>query len=125
MKFWLTVSTIVTGDVITKAHMDAMKNNAVLCNMGHFDSEIQVESLKEDTTLTFDNIKPHVDHITWPDGKCVILLAEGRQVNMLCSTGHSSFVMSISFTNQVGREREGERESEREKVRELGRVAKC
>lgn len=85
-------------DVITRAHMDAMKNNAIVCNIGHFDTEIDVASIKN---CTWENIKPQVDHIIFPDGKRIILLAEGRLVNLGCGTGHPSYVMSNSFTNQV------------------------
>lgn len=84
--------------VIEHEHMVMMKNNAILCNIGHFDSEIDVASLKQ---YAWENIKPQVDHIIFPDGKRIILLAEGRLVNLGCATGHASFVMSMSFTNQV------------------------
>ncbi|WP_440996467.1 adenosylhomocysteinase [Arhodomonas sp. SL1] len=84
--------------VITHEHMKAMKNEAIVCNIGHFDNEIDVASLQQ---YEWDNIKPQVDHITFPDGKKIILLAEGRLVNLGCGTGHPSFVMSNSFTNQV------------------------
>ncbi len=84
--------------VVTGSHMERMKNEAILCNIGHFDNEIDVAYLKQ---YTWDNIKPQVDHITFPDGKRLILLAEGRLVNLGCATGHPSFVMSNSFTNQV------------------------
>ncbi len=85
-------------NVITHDHMVRMKNNAIVCNIGHFDSEIDVASLKK---YQWDNIKPQVDHIIFPSGKRLILLAEGRLVNLGCGTGHPSFVMSSSFTNQV------------------------
>jgi adenosylhomocysteinase len=85
-------------DVITRAHMAAMKNNAIVCNIGHFDTEIDVASIKD---CEWENIKPQVDHVIFPDGKRIILLAEGRLVNLGCGTGHPSFVMSNSFTNQV------------------------
>ena len=85
-------------DVITHDHMKRMKNNAIVCNIGHFDNEIDVASLKK---YTWENIKPQVDHIIFPDGKRIILLAEGRLVNLGCGTGHPSYVMSSSFTNQV------------------------
>jgi adenosylhomocysteinase len=85
-------------NVITHDHMVRMKNNAIVCNIGHFDSEIDVASLKQ---YKWDNIKPQVDHIIFPSGKRLILLAEGRLVNLGCGTGHPSFVMSTSFTNQV------------------------
>jgi len=89
-----------TGNVsvITHAHMARMKNQAIVCNIGHFDSEIEVASLKQ---YRWENIKPQVDHIIFPDGKRIILLAEGRLVNLGCATGHPSFVMSNSFTNQT------------------------
>ena len=85
-------------DVITLDHMRAMKDRAIVCNIGHFDSEIQVSALRN---MQWETIKPQVDEITFPDGKRVILLAEGRLVNLGCATGHPSFVMSASFTNQV------------------------
>jgi len=84
--------------VITHEHMKAMKNNAIVCNIGHFDSEIQIAALRE---YKWDNIKPQVDHVIFPDGKKIIVLAEGRLVNLGCATGHPSFVMSNSFCNQV------------------------
>jgi adenosylhomocysteinase len=84
--------------VITHAHMKAMKNQAIVCNIGHFDNEIDVASLKK---YQWENIKPQVDHVIFPDGKRLILLAEGRLVNLGCATGHPSFVMSNSFSNQV------------------------
>ncbi len=84
--------------VITHEHMAAMKHQAIVCNIGHFDNEIDVASLKE---YQWENIKPQVDHIIFPDGRRIILLAEGRLVNLGCATGHPSFVMSNSFTNQV------------------------
>jgi adenosylhomocysteinase len=85
-------------DVITLDHMRQMKDRAIVCNIGHFDSEIQVASLRN---YKWQNIKPQVDEIQFPDGKRLILLAEGRLVNLGCATGHPSFVMSASFTNQV------------------------
>ncbi|HET8701640.1 MAG TPA: adenosylhomocysteinase [Nitrococcus sp.] len=84
--------------VINQSHMARMKNQAILCNIGHFDSELDVASLRQ---YTWENIKPQVDHVIFPDGKRIILLAEGRLVNLGCATGHPSFVMSNSFTNQV------------------------
>jgi adenosylhomocysteinase len=84
--------------VIGHDHMAAMKHQAIVCNIGHFDNEIDVASLKQ---YEWENIKPQVDHIIFPDGKRIILLAEGRLVNLGCATGHPSFVMSNSFTNQV------------------------
>lgn len=86
--------------VITYDHMQAMKENAIVCNIGHFDTEIDVASLTEHG-CTFDEIKPQVDHVIFPDGKRIILLARGRLVNLGCATGHPSFVMSNSFTNQI------------------------
>ncbi|HOV03979.1 MAG TPA: adenosylhomocysteinase, partial [Kaistiaceae bacterium] len=85
-------------DVINIDHMRAMKDRAIVCNIGHFDSEIQVAALKN---LKWTNIKPQVDEIEFADGKKIILLAEGRLVNLGCATGHPSFVMSASFTNQT------------------------
>jgi len=84
--------------VITHDHMKRMKHNAIVCNIGHFDSEIEIAALKQ---YTWDNIKPQVDHVIFPDGKRLIILAEGRLVNLGCGTGHPSFVMSSSFTNQT------------------------
>jgi adenosylhomocysteinase len=84
--------------VVTHAHMLAMKDQAILCNIGHFDSEIDVQSLR---AYPWENIKPQVDHVLFPNGKRLIILAEGRLVNLGCATGHPSFVMSASFTNQV------------------------
>ena len=85
-------------DVITLEHMRGMKDRAIVCNIGHFDSEIEISALKN---YTWDQIKPQVDQITFPGGKKIIVLAEGRLVNLGCATGHPSFVMSASFTNQV------------------------
>lgn len=97
-----TIDIFVTAtgnyNVITHDHMAAMKDQAIVCNIGHFDNEIDVASLKQ---YQWENIKPQVDHIIFPDGKRIILLAEGRLVNLGCATGHPSFVMSNSFTNQV------------------------
>ncbi|HZP39859.1 MAG TPA: adenosylhomocysteinase [Methylomirabilota bacterium] len=84
--------------VITHEHMKRMKNNAIVCNIGHFDSEIDIASLRQ---YRWENIKPQVDHVIFPDGKRIILLAEGRLVNLGCATGHPSYVMSSSFANQV------------------------
>ncbi|GBE12410.1 adenosylhomocysteinase [bacterium BMS3Bbin14] len=84
--------------VITRAHMEVMKDQAIVCNIGHFDAEIDIAGLRD---LEWENIKPQVDHVIFPDGKRIIVLAEGRLVNLGCATGHSSFVMSNSFTNQV------------------------
>ncbi len=84
--------------VITRAHMEAMPDQAIVCNIGHFDSEIDIAGIRN---LPWENIKPQVDHVIFPDGKRLIVLAEGRLVNLGCATGHPSFVMSNSFTNQV------------------------
>jgi adenosylhomocysteinase len=96
------VDIIVTATgnyhVVTHAHMERMKDQAILCNIGHFDSEIDIESLR---AYTWDNVKPQVDQVIFPDGKRLTVLAEGRLVNLGCATGHPSFVMSASFTNQV------------------------
>ena len=85
-------------DVITLDHMRAMKDRAIVCNIGHFDSEIQISALEN---LTWEEVKPQVDEVVFPDGKRLIVLAKGRLVNLGCATGHPSFVMSASFTNQV------------------------
>jgi adenosylhomocysteinase len=100
---WGDIFVTTTGnvDVITRSHMDRMKDQAIVCNIGHFDSEIQVDSLFSDASLEVQEIKPQVDQIIWPDGKSIILLAKGRLVNLGCATGHPSFVMSNSFANQV------------------------
>ena len=92
------VTTTGNIDIITHDHMAAMKNEAIVCNIGHFDSEIGIASLRQ---YDWDNIKPQVDHVIFPDGKKIVILAEGRLVNLGCATGHPSFVMSASFTNQV------------------------
>ncbi len=92
------VTTTGNLNVITHDHMVAMKNEAIVCNIGHFDSEIDIASLRQ---YTWENIKPQVDHVIFPDGKRLTVLAEGRLVNLGCATGHPSFVMSASFTNQV------------------------
>jgi adenosylhomocysteinase len=84
--------------VITHEHMKRMKNNAIVCNIGHFDNEIDIAALKK---YKWENIKPQVDHIIFPDGKRIIMLAEGRLVNLGCGTGHPSYVMSSSFANQT------------------------
>ncbi len=84
--------------VISRKHMEAMPNEAIVCNIGHFDSEIDIAGIRD---LEWDTIKPQVDHVIFPDGKKIIVLAEGRLVNLGCATGHPSFVMSNSFTNQV------------------------
>ncbi len=92
------VTTTGNKDIITHDHMAAMKDQAIVCNIGHFDNEIQVDSLRQ---YEWINIKPQVDQIVFPDGHRITLLAEGRLVNLGCATGHPSFVMSNSFTNQV------------------------
>jgi adenosylhomocysteinase len=92
------VTTTGNFHVITHDHMKKMKNNAIVCNIGHFDNEIDVAALKQ---YKWENIKPQVDHVIFPDGKRIILLAEGRLVNLGCATGHPSYVMSSSFANQT------------------------
>jgi adenosylhomocysteinase len=92
------VTTTGNVDVITVDHMRAMKDRAIVCNIGHFDSEIQIEGLRN---FKWHNVKPQVDEVEFPDGKRIIVLAEGRLVNLGCATGHPSFVMSASFTNQT------------------------
>lgn len=92
------VTTTGNADVITLEHMRAMKDRAIVCNIGHFDTEIQIEALQN---FKWDEIKPQVDEVTFPDGKRLIVLAKGRLVNLGCAMGHPSFVMSASFTNQV------------------------
>ncbi len=88
-------------DVIRKEHLDAMKSNAIVCNIGHFDSEIEIAALVNDPKIKKIEIKPQVDKFVYPNGKAIIVLAEGRLVNLGCAHGHPSFVMSNSFTNQV------------------------
>jgi len=95
------VTTTGNVDVITVAHMERMKDQAIVCNIGHFDNEIQVEPLNERQDIKRTNIKPQVDKFTFADGHEIFLLAEGRLVNLGCATGHPSFVMSNSFSNQV------------------------
>jgi adenosylhomocysteinase len=95
------VTTTGNIDVITREHMDRMKSGAIVCNIGHFDSEVQVGALYKDANLKRIEIKPQVDQFAWPDGKVLYVLAEGRLVNLGCASGHPSFVMSASFTNQV------------------------
>ena len=92
------VTATGNASVINYDHMEAMKDQAIVCNIGHFDNEIDVDSIKK---CKWDNIKPQVDHIEFSDGKKIILLAEGRLINLGCATGHPSYVMSASFTNQV------------------------
>lgn len=96
----IDILVTATGNfhVVTHKHMLAMKDQAILCNIGHFDSEIDIQSLR---AYPWDNIKPQVDHVVFPNGKRLIVLAEGRLVNLGCAMGHPSFVMSASFTNQV------------------------
>jgi len=98
----IVVTATGCADVVTFEHMQAMKNEAILCNIGHFDSEIQMSRLTDPKNgVTEESIKPQVDHFIFPDGKKIIVLARGRLVNLGCATGHPSFVMSASFTNQV------------------------
>jgi adenosylhomocysteinase len=92
------VTTTGNFNIITHDHMAAMKDQAIVCNIGHFDNEIDIAGVKK---YQWENIKPQVDHIIFPDGKRIIMLAEGRLVNLGCATGHPSFVMSNSFSNQV------------------------
>jgi adenosylhomocysteinase len=92
------VTATGNDSVITLEHMKQMKDQSIICNIGHFDSEIDIADLRQ---YRWENIKPQVDHVIFPDGKRLIVLAEGRLVNLGCATGHSSFVMSTSFTNQV------------------------
>ncbi|HET9835974.1 MAG TPA: adenosylhomocysteinase, partial [Rhodanobacteraceae bacterium] len=93
------VTTTGNRDVITLEHMQRMKNNALVCNIGHFDNEIQVDRLQQ--TATHENIKPQVDRYTFANGNSIYLLAEGRLVNLGCAHGHPAFVMSNSFSNQT------------------------
>jgi adenosylhomocysteinase len=95
------VTTTGNKDIITKDHMYQMRDQAVVCNIGHFDNEIQVNALNDDELVTKENIKPQLDRYSFPDGHQVFMLAEGRLMNLGCATGHPSFVMSNSFTNQV------------------------
>ncbi|MGQ2810778.1 adenosylhomocysteinase, partial [Leptospira interrogans] len=97
----IVVTATGNDDIITLEHMKAMKDGAILCNIGHFDTEIQMSRLNNEKGVTKKEIKPQVDKYTFPDGKSIIVLAEGRLVNLGCATGHPSFVMSCSFTNQV------------------------
>jgi adenosylhomocysteinase len=92
------VTATGNADVITLEHMRAMKDRAIVCNIGHFDSEIQIDALKN---YKWDEVKPQVDEVVFPDGKRLIVLAKGRLVNLGCATGHPSFIMSASFANQV------------------------
>src|SRR5579862_4874987 len=95
------ITTTGCRDIIRREHLDAMKNQAIVANIGHFDLEIDVASVFDDPKMKRLNIKPQVDQVEWPDGKRVTILAEGRLMNLGCATGHPSFVMSASFTNQV------------------------
>ncbi|MGP0630359.1 adenosylhomocysteinase [Nitrospina sp. 32_T5] len=95
------ITTTGCEDIIRIDHMEKMKDTAIVCNIGHFDCEIQVDELNNFKGIKKEEIKPQVDKYTFPDGHCIILLAEGRLVNLGCATGHPSFVMSASFTNQV------------------------
>jgi adenosylhomocysteinase len=97
----LFVTATGNRDIITAEHMSRMKDQAIVCNIGHFDNEIQVEALENWPGIEKTSIKPQVDRYTFPDGHSIYLLAEGRLVNLGCATGHPSFVMSNSFTNQV------------------------
>jgi len=100
---WGNIYVATTGnkDIIKREHMEKMADQAIVCNIGHFDNEIQVEKMKQLEGVSHTNIKPQVDMYTFPDGHSIYLLAEGRLVNLGCATGHPSFVMSNSFTNQV------------------------
>jgi adenosylhomocysteinase len=95
------VTTTGNKDVITAEHLSMMKDETIVCNIGHFDNEIQVDNLNSWPGIRKINIKPQVDKYIYPDGKAIYLLAEGRLVNLGCATGHPSFVMSNSFTNQT------------------------
>ncbi|PJE02758.1 MAG: adenosylhomocysteinase [Leptospira sp.] len=97
----IVVTATGNDDIITFEHMKAMKSGAILCNIGHFDTEIQMAQLNAAKEVTKTEIKPQVDKYTFPDGKYILVLAEGRLVNLGCATGHPSFVMSTSFSNQV------------------------
>ena len=95
------VTTTGNKDIITLEHMRAMKHNALVCNIGHFDNEIQMDRLNAAADVTKMNIKPQVDHYTFANGKSIYILAEGRLVNLGCANGHPAFVMSNSFSNQT------------------------
>ena len=95
------VTTTGCCDVIRREHLDVMKDQAIVCNIGHFDSEIQVNALYDDPAITIENVKPQVDQAIYKDGRRITILARGRLMNLGCATGHPSFVMSNSFTNQV------------------------
>jgi adenosylhomocysteinase len=94
----IVVTATGNVDILTIKHMNAMKDRAIVCNIGHFDKEIQIDALHN---YKWDEVKPQVDEVIFPDGKRLIVLAKGRLVNLGCATGHPSFVMSTSFTNQV------------------------
>ncbi|MEE3256841.1 MAG: adenosylhomocysteinase, partial [Actinomycetota bacterium] len=95
------VTTTGNRDIISADHMGAMKHNAIVCNIGHFDNEIDMSGLEKMSDVQRRNIKPQVDEYIFPNGNSILVLAEGRLVNLGCATGHPSFVMSMSFTNQV------------------------
>merc|ERR1712061_246493 len=95
------VTTTGNKDIIMATHMEKMKNNAIVGNIGHFDNEVDMAGLEEMEGIKVENIKPQVDRFVFPDGHGVIVLASGRLVNLGCATGHPSFVMSCSFTNQA------------------------
>merc|ERR1712149_64136 len=97
----ITITTTGNFKIITLEHMKKMKNNAIVGNIGHFDNEIEMEQLEKFPGIKVENIKPQVDRFVFPDGHGVIILASGRLCNLGCATGHPSFVMSCSFTNQV------------------------
>merc|ERR1711957_402962 len=99
----IDIFTSATGnyDIVTLAHMKLMKNNAIVGNIGHFDNEIDMAGIEGFEVIVVENIKPQVDRFVFPDGHSVIILASGRLLNLGCATGHPSFVMSCSFTNQV------------------------
>merc|ERR1719240_2045059 len=97
----ITITTTGNFKIITLEHMKAMKNNAIVGNIGHFDNEIEMEELEKFPGIKVENIKPQVDRFEFPDGHGVIILASGRLCNLGCATGHPSFVMSCSFTNQT------------------------
>ena len=100
---WADIYVTTTGnkDIIRLEHLTAMKDQAIVCNIGHFDNEIQVDALNDASDVTRQNVKPQVDQYTMSDGRQLYMLAEGRLVNLGCATGHPSFVMSNSFTNQT------------------------
>ena len=97
----IVVTTTGNRDIITVEHMLAMKDNTLVCNIGHFDNEIQVDAMKALHGVCHENIKPQVDRYTFPSGRSIYLLAEGRLVNLGCAHGHPAFVMSNSFSNQT------------------------